>query len=92
MITTDSVVALQPDVRYRVVDEEEGVIVRQQAGEVIVVNSVGACFLRLVDGERSIASIAEDLENQFEIDAQTLLDDLVEFAVTLEGAGVITKV
>ena len=91
MITVDSVVVLQPDIRYRVVDDE-GVIVRQQMGEILVVNNVGACFLRLVDGERSIVKIANNIAELFEVDSKTLLDDLVDFAVSLEDAGVIAKV
>lgn len=90
MITKQSVVSLGPDIRYRVVDEDEGVVVRQEAGEILVVNKVGAYFLRLVDGSRSIENIAVDLEQIFDTDQKTLLDDLLTFTDSLIRAGVVS--
>jgi hypothetical protein len=49
---------LAPDVRFRVVGDE-GVVVRQDAGEVLVVNGVAARVLELLDPRRRTESASE---------------------------------
>jgi len=89
MISVDTVLQLCSDVRFRTLDDE-GVVVRQEAGEVIALNEVGANFLKLVDGQRSVADIIAQLQDVFDVDTESLRKDIIHFASELEQAGVVT--
>lgn len=76
------------EVRYRIVDGE-AVVVRQRAGEVMVLNPTGARILELVDGERPVAGIVEALGEEVEAARATLEVDVAAFLRELAEAGVL---
>lgn len=79
------------DVRFRKVDDE-AVVLRQNAAEVMVLNEVGARILDLADGVTPIEQWVDALFDEFEIDRTTLEQDVLEFAVEMADAGVLEPV
>ena len=75
---------LDPHARFRVMDDE-GVFVLQEAGEVLVVNGVGAFIVEQLKAERSVDEVVTAITDRYAVDAeraradaQSLLDALVE--------------
>ena len=80
-----------PDVRYRTLDGE-AVVVRQRAGEVLVLNEVGARLLDLADGATPLAAVVETLLGEYEVPREVLERDLADFARELTAAGLLETV
>ena len=71
-----------PDVLGRIVDNE-AVLVMPQKGQVKVLNEVGGAIWNLVNGERTIAEIAEQICIQFTVDLATAQADTLKFFAEL---------
>ena len=82
---------LRSDVRFRVVDQE-AVVVRQSAAEVLVLNEVGASVLDLADGERPVGEWIATLAARYDADPATLAAEVLEFAGELREAGLLETV
>lgn len=78
------------DVRFRTIGEE-GVVIRQEAGEVLVVNEVGARVLSLLDGERTVEVVLATLAEEFEVEREKLRADLAAYLRELLLNGVIEE-
>jgi elongation factor P hydroxylase len=76
------------DVRFRALDDE-GIVVRQQAGEVIVLNAAGTRVIELVAAGASGASIVDQLEQEYDTDRATLERDVAAHLAELLEANVI---
>lgn len=76
------------DVRFRLIDRE-AVVLRQEAGETLVINEVGARILELLDQGATLESVAEALWQEFEVEPERALEDVHDFAQRLVSAGVI---
>jgi len=87
-LDSDLVFRLRPDCRYRKV-VDEGVILRQTEGEVLVSNRVGATVMDRLDGATPVAAILDGLVSQFEVDRPTAERDLSVFLHDLLQSGVI---
>ena len=83
--------ALHPQVATQVVNGLT-VIVLADSGEVLVVNSLGTRILDLIDGKRSVAEIARQIEAEYEVPAEEARRDLDEFLQTLSEAGALSTV
>lgn len=81
---------LSPDVRYQSIDTE-GVVVRQEAAEVLILNEVGTRILALVDEGLGPLAILERLAGQFDADRERLSADLDAFLAELSAAGLIEE-
>lgn len=81
---------LAPDVRFRVV-VEEGVVLRQESAEVLIVNPVGARLLDLVAPEQSLLQITDRLEAEFDVTRERLDGDVAAFLGELLDLGVIQR-
>lgn len=79
------------DVRFRAVFDE-GVVIRQRAAEVLVLNEVGVRILDLISERRTSGEIVEVLGAEFEASAEQLEIDLHDFTDRLIEAGVIERV
>ncbi|MBI2212295.1 MAG: pyrroloquinoline quinone biosynthesis peptide chaperone PqqD [Acidobacteria bacterium] len=64
-------------------------MIRQQAGEVLVLNEFGGRILELLDGSRSLAEVVAALGSEFDSEAQTLRADVLQFVGELEEAGLV---
>lgn len=88
MPADSSDIRLCADVRYQQV-LDEGIVLRQKAGEVLVLNEVGARVLTLLDKGLAVPEILERLAAEFDADAECLAADVAAFLVELRSAGVI---
>lgn len=78
------------DVRYRQIDGE-AVVLRQDAGETLVLNEAGALILDLLAKGRPVEEIAAALAAEFEVEEKQALSDVLVFAAELEAAGVLEE-
>ncbi|HYL06064.1 MAG TPA: PqqD family protein [Thermoanaerobaculia bacterium] len=83
-----SVLRRRADVRFRVIDEE-GVVVRQSAGEVLVLNDLGTRILAMADGLTPVGSWIDCLLGEFEVERAQLEHDVLAFAVELVEQGLL---
>jgi hypothetical protein len=79
------------DVRFRTIGEE-GVVIRQESGEVLVVNEVGARVMALLDGRCSVAGLVDRLAEEFDVEAEVLRRDLATYLDELLAGGVLEEV
>jgi hypothetical protein len=87
----ESVLRRSADVRFRVLDEE-GVVVRQEAAEVLVLNEVATRLLALADGAAPLASWVDVLLGEYEVERPALERDVFAFAAQLLAEGLLEKV
>lgn len=76
------------DVRFRRI-EDEAVVLRQQAGEVLVLNAIGARVLELLAAGESLDATAGRLVEEFEVELVEAEADVRSFAAALGTAGVL---
>lgn len=80
-----------PDVRFRVIDRE-AVVLRQNAAQALVLNEVGARILQLLDGNTTLATVIEQLTEEFEADPTEIAGDCYEFVEHLTEQGIVEPV
>lgn len=78
----DKVPGPHPQAAFRVVDGE-GVMVLARDGQIQVLNEVGARVYELVDGQRTIGSIAEIIVAEFNVGKAEAMSDVSEFVKQL---------
>jgi len=78
------------DVRYQPIGDE-GVVIRQGAGEVLVLNEVGIRVLALLDQGLTLPGILDRLAGEFDADLGGLAADLDAFLEELSAAGLIEE-
>lgn len=93
MPVLDSASILKParDLRFRRIDDE-AVVVRQRAGEVLVMNETAARLLELADGRTSVADWVEILAGEYEVDREALERDVLAFTHDLAEEGMLEPV
>jgi hypothetical protein len=69
--------------------EGSAVLLDIDSGEYFTLNEVGGRVWDLCDGSRSVASIAEELSAEYEVDVTTALLDADELLQSLAGAGLV---
>lgn len=86
----DSSTTLRPrdDVRFRLVGTE-CVIIRQDADEVLGLNEVGSRLFALIASGKPIDGAIDVLVAEFDVERETLADDVTAFLQALVAAGVI---
>lgn len=89
-VTPAAKLQLSADVRFRTVGGE-GVIVRQSAAEVLVVNEVGAAILEQIDGANSALDIVERLAPTCDVERAQLTADVLAYLDELYASGVIVE-
>ena len=80
----------RPDVRYRQIDGE-AVVLRQDAGETLVLNEEGSLILDQLAKGRPPEAAAAALVETFEVEPAQALADVLRFAAELAAAGVLEK-
>jgi hypothetical protein len=89
--TTPAAFTLNPDIRFRRVGDE-AVVLAQDAGEVLVLNEVGARVLELIEGKTPIRDWSALLLEEYDVEAQTLEADIARYTRELQDKGVIRPV
>jgi hypothetical protein len=79
------------DLRFRRVDDE-AVVIRQRAGEVLVMNETAARLLELADGRTSVAGWVDILAGEYDVDRDALERDVLAFASDLAEGGMLELV
>lgn len=78
----------RPDVRFRRI-EDEAVVLRQAAAEVLVLNGIGARVLELLAAGTGPDDAARRLAEEFEVEPAEAAADVRAFAAELGAAGVL---
>jgi coenzyme PQQ biosynthesis protein PqqD len=91
VLRPDAVFRRCSDVRFRTV-LEEGVVIKQQTAEVLVLNTVGARVLELLDGQRTVAEVQAALAAEFAAPAESLAQDVTGYLDELLQAGIVEDV
>ncbi|MEM1177710.1 MAG: PqqD family protein [Acidobacteriota bacterium] len=76
------------DVRFRIIDSE-AVVLRQQAGETLVLNEVGSRILQLCDQGETVDAISRRISEEFEVDGPQAEVDARQFVSQLVDAGIL---
>jgi len=79
---------LASDVRYRLLFKE-AVVIRQNAAEVLGLNSVGARILAMIDEGASETEMIERLAEEFDVAPAVLEEDVPAFVQELMEIGVV---
>ncbi len=87
-IEVGSVLQRRSDVRFRVV-EDEGVVIRQAAAEVMVLNEVATRLLALADGVTPVEGWIEALLSEYDVERAVLEPDVLAFAAELLDQGLL---
>ena len=88
MIETGMVLKRCADTRYRNIGDE-GVVVRQTAGEVLVLNEIGVRVLDLLEADLLVSGLLDVLDAEYAVDRATLERDVLAYLQELVDAGVI---
>jgi hypothetical protein len=88
MLTIDSQPVHAESARGRLL-ENEAVIVLPEQGKIKVLNEVGARIWSLVDGQRSVREIAEQLSAEYHLPQTEAEADTLEFVDQLLAKGVL---
>ena len=76
------------DVRFRIIDRE-AVVLRQDAGETLVLNEVGARMLQLFDGGAALDDVARSIAAEYDVESAEAEQDTRQFAGQLIEAGIL---
>ncbi len=79
---------LAKDVRFRRI-LQQGVLIRQAAGEALGINGVGARILQLLVEGRSVPEIVSLLTGEFDVEKRILKEDTNRFVEELLELGVL---
>ena len=71
----NAILKLRSDIRHSRVGDE-GVILRQDDAEILVVNDVAARIIELIDSKRTLDDVINILEEEYEIDRSILTNDV----------------
>lgn len=81
---------VDPHARFRVMDDE-GIFVLQDAGEVLVVNEVGAFIVEQLKAERSLDEVVKGITERYAVDTERARSDATALLDDLLRAGAITR-
>jgi hypothetical protein len=87
-IAAGSVLRRRTDVRFRRIDDE-GVVVRQSAAEVLVFNDVAVRILGMADGTTAVAGWIDALLEEYDVERPALERDVLAFAAELVEQGLL---
>jgi hypothetical protein len=80
--------AKREDTRYRNIGGE-GIVVRQTAGEVLVLSEVGARVVDLIGSANHVDAVLSALATEYDVDPAVLEKDVLAYLQELVDAGVI---
>ncbi|MEN8164589.1 MAG: PqqD family protein [Acidobacteriota bacterium] len=91
MTDTTRLFHLKSDVRYRSI-ADEGIVLLQDEGEVLVVNGVGVRIVELIGEGTTLPQILDTLEAEYDVEPTQLKTDVNTYLAELEDAGVLEPV
>ncbi len=81
-------VSMTAQTRYRIIDNE-GVVILQEAGEVLILNEVGTRILELAEDPITVHQIMDQLHSEFEVSRSLLETEVRAFLDRLLEIGVL---
>jgi len=91
MIEAHTVFCRAADARFRKVDDEGRVYCRSRS-EIVGLNEVGTRILELCDGATSFDTVIDRLEEEFDVDRETLAEDTAGFVTEMVELGILVEV
>lgn len=89
-VVEDTLLELAPNITVQSLGEGEGALVlRRDTGEMLVLNDTARDFLVALDGSRTVAAVATQMAETYDVDRSRLVDDLVELAGELMVEAVV---
>ncbi len=79
---------LKSDIRYRPI-ADEGIVLRQDEGEVLVVNGVGVRVVEIISEGTTLEQMLMTLEAEYDVEPEQLRADVLAYLEELENAGVL---
>lgn len=83
-----TVFALAPHASFQMLDDG-AVILDNENGQLYSCNEVTSAFLSRIDGRMSLEEIASEILGEYDVDAQTARDDLMDIAGKLHAEKLI---
>ena len=72
-----------PDIVLREEFDDWAILFHHPSGDSVATGPVGVAIWKAMDGQRTLADIATEIENQFEDTPNTALDDTIAFVEEL---------
>lgn len=91
LLSPDAVLARSDRVSWRVL-EGDALILHPEAGTLHRLNGTGTRAWELLDGSRSLSTIAAALADEYEVSAADALTQLADVGAELVAAGLVTEV
>lgn len=91
MQNPSSVLRLSDNASFRSLDDC-GVILMTDSGQLYSCNDTAEAFLRRMDGDRTVAAIAGEIGEEFDVEPNVLLADLEDLISYLTSEGVVITV
>lgn len=82
---------LEPHARFRVLDDE-GIFVLQQAGEVVVVNKIGAFVVEQLRAGQTVDDVVEAITELYQVEAPHARNDVEALIQSLLEIGALGAV
>lgn len=89
MADTDRIPVPAPNVICRLTDDG-AVLVSPEAGDLRVLNAVGATIWQMLDGRRTLGELEAEMAHRYQIPAGRAQADLARFLDDLEGRGLLS--
>lgn len=89
MAATQRIPVPSPDVICRLTDDG-AVLVSPEAGDLRVLNAVGAAIWQMLDGQRTVGELEAELVRRYTIPAAQAQIDLWKFLSDLEGRSLLS--
>lgn len=80
--------SLEPHARFRVLDDE-GIFILQEAGEVVVVNKLGAFIIEQLRAEQTLDRIAQAIAVEYDVSVERAREDAERLLSELADAGAL---
>jgi pyrroloquinoline quinone biosynthesis protein D len=87
VIESDTRLRRNPQVVYRALADEGGVLLRLDSAQYHGVNSTGLAIWELLDGERTVAEVVAELRARLDEPPDVLDEEVVEFLAGLSARG-----
>lgn len=72
--------------------EEDGVLLDPESGEFYMLDNICHFIWTRLDGEKSLAEVAEEISSEYEVSTEEALKDLEEFIGELESKRLVTRI
>lgn len=91
-IDLKSVLSRSDEILYAPVGEDEAVMMSVSAGKYFGLNAVGVRIWELLDTPKSVEQLCDQIHQEFEVDRQTCVDEVVKFSSSMLDNGIVNVV